>query len=307
MIVKNVERIAISLRISSFAISFLILGFFTSVSELSVGLSAVVKNDPEIYVGNLIGASIVLFMLVIPLLAIVGKNIHIQKGFAGYSLPLSLLVIGSPVIFAMDGIIERRDGIICMLLYILLAGVIQTKQGVIERLKNMAHFKKLDFGKKIAVILTGVVIIFLASRLIVDQTEYFAQLLGVTPFLISLLVIAVGTNMPEIALAFKSIMTGNRQVAFGDYVGSAAFNTFIFGFLSTLTGAEVYLTNSYLVSLVFLLIGLTLFFVFARSKSTISRTEGLIILLVYLGFLFSEYYLHINEIQLSLAGIIPAI
>ncbi len=300
LVVSNVEKLSRSLKMSSFAISFLVLGFFTSVSELSVGLNAISQQDPEIYVGNLIGASIVLFMLVIPLLAILGNKIHIQKGFTGISLPLSLIVIGSPVIFAMDGVIERRDGIICMILYLVLAMFIQTKQGVVEKLSKIVQMKKSILGKELLYILLGIGVIFTASKIVVNQTEYLAQIIGVSPFLISLLVIAVGTNVPEIAVAFRSVLGHNNQVAFGDYVGSASFNTFLFGFFSFLTGVEVRLTNSYLVSLIFLLIGLTLFYIFAKTKNTVSRREGLFIFLVYILFLLSEYYLHANQLKIHL-------
>jgi len=74
LVIKSVEKLSRVIRASSFAISFFLLGFFTSISELSVGVSAIIQHDPEIYVGNLLGASIVLFILVIPLLAIGGHQ-----------------------------------------------------------------------------------------------------------------------------------------------------------------------------------------------------------------------------------------
>src|SRR3989344_1820060 len=88
--ISSVERLSKILRVSSFAVSFIVLGFFTSVSELSVGVNSILENDPEIYVGNLIGASIVIFILIIPLLAIAGHNINITPEFRGFNLPASL-------------------------------------------------------------------------------------------------------------------------------------------------------------------------------------------------------------------------
>src|SRR3989344_2032781 len=79
--IGSVERLSKILRVSSFAVSFLVLGLFTSMGELSVGVNAVLENDPEIYVGTLIGASIVIFTLIIPLLAITGNKIKISTEF----------------------------------------------------------------------------------------------------------------------------------------------------------------------------------------------------------------------------------
>lgn len=68
--IRSVERLSRSLKISSFLVSFIVLGLCTSISELSVGINSVIAKDPEIYVGNLVGATIVIFMLIIPLLTI---------------------------------------------------------------------------------------------------------------------------------------------------------------------------------------------------------------------------------------------
>ena len=55
-------------KLSSFATSFFILGMLTSIPELSVGLNAVADKQPSIFVGDLLGATLTLFGLVIPLL-----------------------------------------------------------------------------------------------------------------------------------------------------------------------------------------------------------------------------------------------
>lgn len=290
--IKSVERVSKSLKISSFVVSFVILGLFTSISEFSVGINSIIENDPEIFVGNLIGASIVIFMLIIPLLAVIGKSIRITNEFQGFNLPASLVVIALPVILAMDGKIGRRDSFIAMVLYCFLLISVQAKKGIVEKLRSLNQKSGTKVSKELVRILFGVVTIFIASRFVVDQTLYFSQILGVSPFLISLLLIAIGTNVPELSLVVRSAFMRNNQVAFGDYVGSAAFNTFLLGFLTVIYGKPVLLTNSYLVSLLFLIVGLAIFYYFSRTKNSISRTEGLFLLLIYLLFLGTELIIH---------------
>lgn len=290
--VKSVERLARTLRISSFTVSFLILGFFTSITELSVGVNSILENDPEIYVGNLIGASIVLFMLIIPLLAIVGKSIHISSEFRGFNLPASLVVVAFPVILAMDGKVDQTDSIISLGLFLFLAIIVQTKSGIADGIKKLNTKSEVKIGFEILKILFSVAIIFVSGKFVVEETIYFSEILKVSPFLISLLLISIGTNVPELSLVVRSIFMRNRQVAFGDYVGSAAFNTFLLGFLTFIYGKEVLLTNSYMVSLLFLVVGLSVFYYFARTKNTISRVEGFALILIYGLFLFTEMILH---------------
>lgn len=290
--IKSVERLSHSLRVSSFAISFLLLGFFTSVSELSVGINAVAANDPEIYVGNLIGASIVIFMLIVPLLAITGNPIKIAPEFRGFNLLASLVVVALPVILAMDGKVGKWDSASVLVLFALLAVSIQAKRGLLEKIKGMNARSSVRGGQEFLRVVFGVATIFVASRFVVEQTVYFSQLLNISPFLLSLLLIAIGTNIPELSLVFRSIFMKSNQVAFGDYIGSAAFNTFLIGILTLLHGETVILTNNYGVSLIFLTAGLAMFYYFARTKNSISRMEGVALLALYLAFLAVEIFLH---------------
>jgi cation:H+ antiporter len=290
--VRSVERLARLVRISSFTVSFLVLGLFTSVSELSVGVNSIMAGDPEIYVGNLIGASIVMFMLIIPLLAIVGRSIRISPEFRGFTLPASLVVVALPVLVAMDGEVGMSDSFAVMGLFGLLLILVGRRQSLRERLGTLTARKSIKAGKELARVLFGVGLIFVASRFVVEQTLYFAGVFGVSPFVVSLLVIAVGTNVPELSLVVRAMFRRNNQVAFGDYVGSATFNTFLLGALTVMYGQPVQLTNSYLVSLLFLVGGLVLFYYFARTKHTLSRLEGLVLLSVYVVFVAVELATH---------------
>lgn len=286
--ITAVERFSKALKLSSFAVSFLILGFFTSVSELSVGINAVWNNDPEIYIGNLIGASIVIFMMIVPLLAIASNGLKITREFQGFNLFISVIVIAMPVILSMDGQVDRNDSLITIVLYIFLLICIQMKRGILENVKTVSKSQSIKISKELVKIILGVIIIFFASKFVVTETLYFSEIFAISPFLISLLFIAIGTNIPELSFVVRSMFMKNNQVAFGDYVGSAAFNTFLYGFLTLLYNKTVYLSNSYHISLLFLLVGLTIFYIVARSRHNISRIEGLLLLMLYIVFLMAE-------------------
>jgi cation:H+ antiporter len=279
---------------SSFAVAFLVLGFFTSVSELSVGINSILENDPEIYVGNLIGASIVIFLLIIPLLAIVGNGIKITPEFRGFNLPASLVVIALPVVLAMDGRVGGADSILALSLYGFLVVAIERKKGFLGNIKLKNGFRA-KLWKEVLRVVFGLATIFIASKFVVQKTEYFAEILHLSPFVISLLLIGIGTNIPELSFVVRSAFMKNKQIAFGDYVGSASFNTFLIGGLTLLYGKPVVLTNSYLVSLLFLLAGLFIFYYFAKTKHSLSRIEGCFLFGIYAAFVVTEVFLHIDS------------
>lgn len=273
-------------------VSFLILGIFTSISEFSVGVNAVLDNDPEIYVGNLIGASIVIFMLIIPLLAITGKSVRINPELRGATLLAPLTIIALPVLLSLDGRIGRTDALVAIIGYFFSTLFIESKRGILEKASGMFQFKKNKIPPLLFKIVAGVAIIFTASYFIVEQTLYFSTLLNVSPFVISLMVIAIGTNLPELSIVVRSMFMRSNQVAFGDYIGSASVNTLLFGVLTLWYGQPVMLTNSYLISLVFLIIGLICFAFFARSKNVLTRGEGWCLLSLYIVFMAVEFYSH---------------
>ncbi len=288
LIVRSTDNFSRRFKISSFAMSFFILGILTSVPEFSVGLNSIVRNEPEIFVGNLIGGVIVIFLLIIPLLAIIGNGIKLSHQLDSKKLLLSLIVIASPTFLISDGRITLYEAVLLILLYFILFIFFEKKKEIIETIEsNFLNEKKSDW-KDIFKILIGVVIVFFASRFIVIETEYLASFFKISPFLISLVFLSLGTNLPELSVGLKSLALGKKDVAFGDYIGSASANTLLFGVLTLINKGDIIVPNHFFERFVFLIIGLTLFYLFSRSKNDISRTEGGILLFVYLLFFLVE-------------------
>lgn len=289
LIISSVDKFSKSLKVSSFATSFFILGILTSIPELSVGITSIAENDPEIFVGNLLGGVIIIFLFVIPLLAILGNGIKLQNQLDEGSLLFSLFVIAAPSFFIADKNISTFDGIVMTGLYLILFFFIQIKQGLFEALTTKVIGKKtINYAKRFFFIVIGVIIVYFSSNLIVSSTLYFSEVLQVTPFFISLLVLSLGTNLPELSLAIRSVISGKKDVAFGDYIGSAAANTLLFGLLSLAYHGDVNINGNFYITFAFIALSLGFFYYFSRSKNTISRKEGFILFSIYILFVCIE-------------------
>ena len=103
------------------------------------------------------------------------------------------------------------------------------------------------------------------------------------------MVLSLGTNFPELSLALRSVLSGTKEVALGDYMGSASVNTLLFGIFTLLSGGEALQIDNFFFTLVFILVGLGLFYLFTRSKDMISRKEGLVLLFLYILFVIFEF------------------
>lgn len=288
MVVGEVVRLAQSLRMSFFTLSFFFLGILTSLPEITIGITSLSMNKPDIFVGNLIGASLVLFLLIIPLLAIVGNGIPYPKDFSRNQLIFTLIVIIAPTLLVSDRRVSSWEGVLLVLLYCSLFLFLGKRTSLLERIGKTS--KKT--GKRISFVLikiaVGLVFLTLASRQIVMSTDYFSRLFAWSPFVVSLLLVSIGTNIPELALVAQSVFQKRKSVAFANYLGSAAANTLLFGVFSLIYGSTIVLPNHFVQRFIFLMIGLILFFVFARSKHQLSLREGFVLFCLYLGFVGGE-------------------
>lgn len=290
IIVTTVDKLAKRLNISSFLISFFVLGAATSTPEFSVGINAVVNKTPQIFVGNYVGGSLIILLFIIPILAIIGNGVDLKHQISPQNLILTLSVIALPVVLTLDQKLTYIDAFLCLGGYAGLYFFIKPDEKLAERFHVHYLFRdQLIFGDLIK-ILAGAGLVFIAANKIVSETTTLAQIINLSPFVVGLLMLAFGTNLPETTIAAKSAILKKKAVAFGNYLGSSAFNTLLLGIMVILSGGYVTIENHAVLTLSIFLVGLVLFFFFAKSKRYISRQEGLILISLYLTIACLEIY-----------------
>jgi len=287
LLIDSVDRVAKRINQTGFTVAFFVLGFLTSISEISVAVNSSLEHQPQISAGNLVGASLVILMLIVPLLAIANNGISLKHTISRKNMALALGVIMLPPLFVMDGVVSRAEGIIILMFYSILIfsirkknSILQTIELVDEDLLNKKHTNKTDAVK----ILLGAMFIFGAGHILVSEGIFFSSLLGAPSSLIGLVALSIGTNVPEIVIAVRSILKNHAEIAFGDYLGSAVANTPIFGLLALFNGKFSVEPNEFLITCLLMGLGLVLFYIYAGSKNTISKKEGFVLLYVYIIF-----------------------
>jgi cation:H+ antiporter len=286
-IISGVERLSKDIKVSRFAVSFLLLGALTSIPEISIGINAIVQKTPGIFVGNLIGASFVILIFIIPLLATFNRGVRLNQHLQPKRLMEFLLIIIAPLLIVYDGSVHFYEAILLILLYAVFVHSIQAEESIRQHLvpSEIISSRRLHV---IGRILIGAALIFLASRFMINEVIFFSELLHISPFMISLLILPIGSNLPELVIAVRSITQKKIDIAFGDYIGSAAANTVLLGVLTILNGSFILQTSDFATTSMIMLGGYALFFIFAKSKRTISPHEGMILMLVFLIFLLFQ-------------------
>lgn len=288
LVVSAISSIAKSLHISAFTLSFFVLGILTSLPETTIGITSLYRGEAAFMVGNLIGGTLVVFLLVIPLLGLFGNSVNLPKVMHRKQLILSLITILAPALLIADRSLHLWEGVLLVLLYVVLFVVLSNKESLYEkivtRLRNLTHKSEHRTLK----IISGVLIILVASQFMVNSAEYFALTFGWSPFVVGLIIVALGTNIPELSLVLRASFSGKSEVALADYIGSAATNTLLIGLFTIFNKGSIVLPNHALVRIVILATSLLLFYIFIRSQKKLTRVEALVLLLIYVIFVVIE-------------------
>lgn len=286
--ITELSKLAEAVQVSRFILSFFLLGILTSLPEISIGVNALITHDPQIIVGTMIGGVIVLFLLVIPLLSITGNGVKIPKEMQSTNLLLPMLTILAPSLLTADGSLGQFEGVLLIILYSLIFIFVSSKHNVLDRLQQKIIKKRFQ-RKVVAVkIFASVALMLVAANQIVRSTEFIAEIMSWSPFIVSLLLISLGTNAPELSIVIRSVLSKKQDVALADYLGSAAANSVVLGVFSIMNQGPILIPNHHIHRMAYLLVGLLLFAVFARSDRKLSRLEGLIMISLYGMFFLTE-------------------
>ena len=102
--------------------------------------------------------------------------------------------------------------------------------------------------------------------------------------MIALTIIALGTSLPELATSVTATKKGEYDIAIGNVVGSNIFNIgMVIGIPTAIFGGIPVITFSY-IDLIVLLVASVLLFMFSFNDYKITRTEGIIFLILFVAY-----------------------
>ena len=246
---------------------------------------------------NVIGSCIVNVFLIIGLAAIV-KPIKVKHNTVKKEIPILLLVTTSFSVLMLDSIFNnkhpnvfsRADGIVLILLFFMfVAYLIQLFRGrAIEEAEESVEIKYDNIFIAITLLILSIVMICMSSDVIVDNAVKLATAIGISEKVVTMTAIVIGTSLPELMLTVSSAKKGEFDMTIGNIVGTNIFNVCIVLGLPVAIYGDILLENFSIVDI--LVVFLTSFdlFLFARSERTVSKKEGILMLLI-----FAVYYTYL--------------
>jgi len=102
------------------------------------------------------------------------------------------------------------------------------------------------------------------------------------------LILSLGTNLPEIFITVKNRNTEHNHIAFGNVMGSAVVNVLILGIVSLISPITIPDLKILITSIIFLIIITVCFNIFLKTKNTLSRGEGVALIVIYILFIIIQ-------------------
>lgn len=283
--IRSVEKVASRLHLSRFTISLFVLGAATSFPEITVTINSLLLNTPQIAIGTLLGGQLFLLFLIIPFFALISKGIQLKSQISNTSLAITLIVALVPMVAFIDQSFSLAEALMTFVVYALFVLTFAKHDNVAERLLNKVKIYKADrVGVELIKILGAGAVLFLATNTAVRSMVELSALLNLPRFLVSFLLLPIGTNLPELALGIKSAFGGRKDLALGDYMGSMTFNSLLLVILAVASSGPLLLGQDVTLMAGLFVVGLIVFWLCCRSNKFLSMAESLLLLLFYISF-----------------------
>lgn len=289
-LVRGAAALARKWGIPPLIVGLTIVAFGTSAPELVVSVQAVLSGVSELAIGNVVGSNIanVLFVLGIPALIMaiptnvsgVARNSAIAV-FATLVLIL-LMFMHSPLIFWQGAILFA--GIVIYLLWMFGLAKTGSDDPALHDMADIDEMEGLPQNMLVTIgfIAFGIAGLAYGGNLIVENATWIAQEgFGVSPALVGLTIVAIGTSLPELATVMVAAWRKQTDMAIGNVLGSNVFNIFAVMGVAAMTGSVNIPAGFKIFDIWVMLAAIVALTIFVLKRAPIGRKMGLVFLIAY--------------------------
>ena len=305
---EGASSLARGMRVPEIVIGLTIVAAGTSAPELFVSLVSALKGTSDLAVGNVIGSNIVNTLLIVGCAAAVAP-IAVAPDTVKKDIPFAIVAslmffilcfddMSSPHLWGNE--ISRQDGLILLVGFMAFmfytfrmainSGQLKLREEElgVEPVKEPRDYSHL--WRNLAWIVVGLACLIGGSNLFVDSATYVAHRFGIRQSIVGLTIVAGGTSLPELATSVVAAYKGRSAIAIGNVIGSNVFNIlFILGVTAVIHPLRI--MGITIVDLMTMLISIGLMWLFAITKYYVSRREGWVLILTFVGYMAWLLYL----------------
>lgn len=291
--IEGAVGIANILRLPPLLIGLTIVAFGTSSPEAAVSIGAAIKGSSGIALGNVVGSNIFNISFVIGVISLI-SILKVERETTRKEIPFALLSSILLLILMADktlqlteiNVLSRSDGLVFLLFFgIFIYYLFEMARSNSQKPPDSTLEYNNHMGKKIFLSLGGLIGIIVGGQLVVDNSVVIALNWGLSQTVVGLTIVAIGTSLPELVTSVTAALKKENEIAIGNLIGSNIFNIlFILGAASLLSPVSVDSSMIFIDTAIMIFYTIVLF-VFAMSHYKISRAEGIILIMSYIGYI----------------------
>ena len=224
-IIVESERIALHFNISSFVIGATLIAVGTSLPEMAASIAASSAGKSDMAVANVLGSVTFNISLVLGIIFLIAKDLKPKRDLFHNDSAWSFFPLMVFIIMAYDGEIGMFEGVMFLTLmggYLLFLS--KDAKAIEDEVDTDLAKGKFAWGKTILFLALGFILVIAGANYTIESASTIARSLGVTEWVISLILIAFGTSLPELVVSITAARKGNADMIIGNIIGSNVAN-----------------------------------------------------------------------------------
>ena len=289
-LVNGATSVGIRAKLSPLIIGLTIVAFGTSLPEMIVNMFSCAKGSPGLAIGNIIGSNTMNILLILGISALIWpidvSRISIRRDIpVGFVATLAITLMANYFFMGKVRTINWIEGIALLLMgfaYLLLTMLKNDPKEEIEDVQEA-----MPWGKTILALIAGIIGLYIGGELVSRNAQILAKSWGMSESTIGLTVVATATSLPELITSIVAATKKNSGIAIGNVLGSNIMNIFmVLGISAIITPLPFEPIMNKQLMILFAANVLMLMFVFTGKGRKISRWEGALLTLGYVGFMW---------------------
>ena len=284
LLVDCASSLAIKCHLPKMLIALTIVSFGTCAPEIAISFQSIASQNGEIAFANIIGSCAVNVFLIIGLACVI-RPIKVKHKTIKKELPILLLITTVFSILMLDSLFNpatpngfsRADGVVLIYLFQLLR----------HRNKNSNEDVKIKYENPLVAILLliiSLILIIFSSDLIVNNATSLAYKLNISDKIVTMVLIAIGTSLPEMITTAASAKKGEFDIAIGNIIGTNIFNICIVLGLPIVIYGGIELQGFNFIDIIAVFASSFVLYVFAKNDNVISRREGIVMICIFIAY-----------------------
>tara|TARA_B100001109_G_scaffold233358_1_gene211742 strand:+ start:12449 stop:13456 length:1008 start_codon:yes stop_codon:yes gene_type:complete len=296
------EDLAKRLGTSEFIIGLTIVALGTSLPEIFVGIQSVSKGTENLAMGAIVGSNISNIALIFGV-ACIGREIYPKKNITSKRqyVPLIISAVLLGLFLYSDNLITPVEALFIFLVLPIFLYVIYSDRNIgVKTDAKVDESKQKNAIWSLIILVISFIALYFGSEGVVLAGKGMGEAFGISQIVVGLIVVAIGTSLPELAVTIGAIMKKRTDVVIGNVIGSNVLNIVlvvpIIGFFGSGNNLDPILFERDFFVMIFLTIFFALF-VFTHSKKHIFTNVKLINIGGYIFvFIYILYILYLANI-----------